>query len=102
MSPLSTPSRRRATFHPLRVVDVERLTEAAAAITFEVPTELAEEFTFEPGQHLTLRADIDGVDVRRSYSICLPGAARPPGAGCRLQGAQRCDEHLAGGEHPAG
>lgn len=72
MSPLSTPSRRRATFHPLRVVDVERLTEAAVAITFEVPTELAEEFTFEPGQHLTLRADIDGVDVRRSYSICLP------------------------------
>ncbi len=27
-------------------------------------------FRFVQGQHLTLRADIDGEDVRRSYSIC--------------------------------
>ncbi len=72
MSPLSTPTRRRATFHPLRVAQVEQLTDTSVAITFDVPEELAQEFTFEPGQHLTLRADIAGVDVRRSYSICLP------------------------------
>ncbi|MFC0358769.1 MULTISPECIES: 1,2-phenylacetyl-CoA epoxidase subunit PaaE [Kytococcus] len=72
MSPLSTPTRRRATFHPLRVARVERLTDTSVAITFDVPDELAEDFAFEPGQHLTLRAEIDGVDVRRSYSICLP------------------------------
>ena len=35
-----------------------------------VPDELASEFVFEPGQHLTLRATVDGQDVRRSYSIC--------------------------------
>ncbi|WP_462417989.1 1,2-phenylacetyl-CoA epoxidase subunit PaaE [Kytococcus sp. Marseille-QA3725] len=72
MSPLNAPTRRRATFHPLRVAQVEQLTDSSAAITFDVPEELASEFVFEPGQHLTLRAEIDGEDVRRSYSICLP------------------------------
>ena len=34
------------------------------------PDALAESFRFAAGQHLTLRADIGGQDVRRSYSIC--------------------------------
>lgn len=72
MNALSIPTRRRASFHPLRVSEVEQLTDTAVALTFDVPDELAEEFVFEPGQHLTLRAEIDGQDVRRSYSICLP------------------------------
>jgi len=71
MTLLSTTSvRHRARFHMLTVTDVERLTEDAVAISFAVPDELAEEFVFEPGQHLTLRATVDGQDVRRSYSIC--------------------------------
>ena len=37
-----------------------------------MPAELAPQFRFEAGQHLTLRAAIDGQDVRRSYSICSP------------------------------
>ena len=72
MSPLQAPTRRRATFHPLRVAAVEQLTDTSAAITFDVPEDLAGEFAFEPGQHLTLRAEVDVQDVRRSYSICLP------------------------------
>lgn len=68
---ISTPTRRRAQFHELRVADVQRLTPAAVAITFEVPDELAGEFSFEPGQHLTLRRTINGEDARRSYSICM-------------------------------
>ena len=66
------PKRRRPQFHELTVSRVQRLTAGAVAVSFTVPPELAETFAFEPGQHLTLRADIDGEDVRRSYSICLP------------------------------
>jgi ring-1,2-phenylacetyl-CoA epoxidase subunit PaaE len=57
-------------FHPLTVAAVTRETRDAIALTFEVPPELREAFRFVQGQHLTLRADIDGEDVRRSYSIC--------------------------------
>ena len=39
-------------------------------MSFTVPEEVADEFAFEPGQHLTLRATIEGQDTRRSYSIC--------------------------------
>ena len=64
------PARHRARFHPLRVASVERLTDDAAAVTFEVPEDLRDEYVFLPGQHLTVRATIAGEDVRQSYSIC--------------------------------
>ncbi len=57
-------------FHPLRIDSVRPETREAVAVTFAVPPELRESFRFTQGQHLTLRADIDGEDVRRSYSIC--------------------------------
>ena len=57
-------------FHRLRVVEVTPLTDEAVAVTFDVPPELADEFAYQAGQHVTVRAEIDGADVRRSYSIC--------------------------------
>ena len=62
--------RHRARFHPLTVAAVERLTDDAVAVTFEVPEELLDDYRFEPGQHLTVRATIRGQEVRQSYSIC--------------------------------
>ena len=71
LDPQTAPStKRRARFHELTVVEVERLTDEAVAVTFLVPRELGDEFAFQPGQHLTVRATIDGDDVRQSYSIC--------------------------------
>ncbi len=64
--------RAHAAFHPLRVAEVEQLTPDAVALTFAVPPELRQEYAFAPGQHLTLRATLDGEEVRRSYSICSP------------------------------
>jgi ring-1,2-phenylacetyl-CoA epoxidase subunit PaaE len=58
-----------ATFHSLRVAAIDELTDDAVALTFDVPRELAGEFTFQHGQHLSIRG---GDDVRRSYSICTP------------------------------
>lgn len=61
-------------FHPLKVAEVRRETADAISLRFEVPAELAEEYRFIPGQHLTVRASVDGESLRRSYSICsAPG-----------------------------
>lgn len=57
-------------FHALEVTAVDPLTDEAVAVTLDVPWELAGTFRYLPGQHVTIRKDIDGVDVRRSYSIC--------------------------------
>ncbi|HEY0062168.1 MAG TPA: 1,2-phenylacetyl-CoA epoxidase subunit PaaE [Telluria sp.] len=57
-------------FYPLTVARVHNETRDTIAVTFEVPADLAEGFRYQQGQHLTLRALIDGEDVRRSYSIC--------------------------------
>ncbi|MCH0538704.1 2Fe-2S iron-sulfur cluster binding domain-containing protein [Streptomyces sp. MUM 203J] len=66
-------------FHPLRVSEVEQLTDDSVAVTFAVPAELREAFRHTPGQHVTLRRKpADGEEIRRTYSICSP--AVPPGA----------------------
>jgi ring-1,2-phenylacetyl-CoA epoxidase subunit PaaE len=57
-------------FYPLTVANVRHETRDAIAVTFDVPGELKDAFAYQQGQHLTLRALIDGEDVRRSYSIC--------------------------------
>ncbi len=62
----------RAAFHRLPVLAVDELADGAVTITVGVPGELAEEYRFTAGQHLTFRAEVDGHTVRRSYSICDP------------------------------
>jgi ring-1,2-phenylacetyl-CoA epoxidase subunit PaaE len=58
------------TFHRLIIADIRRETEDTVSIAFEVPSDLANDFQYESGQYLTLRATIDGEDLRRSYSLC--------------------------------
>jgi ring-1,2-phenylacetyl-CoA epoxidase subunit PaaE len=76
-------ARRRGAFHRLRVAAVERLCDDAVAVTFDVPDHLAEEYAFAPGQSLTLRREVDGVEERRSYSVCAP-VGQAPRVGVRL------------------
>ena len=56
-------------FHDLQVANITPEAAGAVAITLQVPTELQSGFNFKAGQFLTLRATIDGIDLRRSYSI---------------------------------
>ncbi|MCA1712169.1 MAG: 2Fe-2S iron-sulfur cluster binding domain-containing protein [Actinobacteria bacterium] len=57
-------------FTPMRVADVRRETDECVSIALEPPTG----FTYVPGQYLTFRTNLDGAEVRRSYSICsAPG-----------------------------
>ena len=56
-------------FHDLPVSNITPEAAGAVAITFQVPEDLRSGFNFKAGQFLTLRASINGNDVRRSYSI---------------------------------
>ncbi len=64
------------TFHALTVANIEPETAEAVEITFAVPEALARDYAWRPGQHLTLKARVDGEELRRCYSIC-----RAPRAG---------------------
>ena len=57
-------------FYPLPIAAIYPETDTAVCITFTIPNQLQDIFRFQHGQFLTLRADIDGEDIRRSYSIC--------------------------------
>jgi ring-1,2-phenylacetyl-CoA epoxidase subunit PaaE len=57
-------------FHSLRVRSIDPETDEAVVVTFDVPPALQPLFAFHQGQYLTLRAMVDGHDLRRSYSIC--------------------------------
>ena len=70
-------------FHPLRINRLERFGDFAVAIGFEVPDGLAEAYRYLPGQYLTLRAEIDGAEVRRPYSICTPPHGGALGVGIK-------------------
>lgn len=57
-------------FHTLKIAEVRRETPEAVSLRFDLPPDLRADYAFAPGQHLALRATIDGQEVRRSYSIC--------------------------------
>jgi len=57
-------------FHPLRIAEVRQEIDDAVSLRFDLTPDLADTFRFAAGQHLTLRTEIDGEDVRRNYSIC--------------------------------
>jgi ring-1,2-phenylacetyl-CoA epoxidase subunit PaaE len=57
-------------FHRLAVNDLRREASDAVSMTFTIPAELTGDYSFLPGQYLTLRTTMDGEEVRRSYSIC--------------------------------
>src|SRR5512134_2618385 len=57
-------------FHTLRIAEVRRETPDAISLRFEVPEALRGEYAFVQGQHVTLRSQLDGEEVRRTYSIC--------------------------------
>jgi ring-1,2-phenylacetyl-CoA epoxidase subunit PaaE len=57
-------------FHRLAVNDLRRESPDAVSLTFAIPKELSDDYSFNPGQYLTLRTTMDGEEVRRSYSIC--------------------------------
>lgn len=88
-------------FHALPVKSVARDADALV-VGFGVPEDLRDAFAFEPGQYLTLRADVNGEDLRRSYSICSTPDEAEMRVGIRLlpggQFSGWAAQHLAAGQ----
>jgi ring-1,2-phenylacetyl-CoA epoxidase subunit PaaE len=82
-------------FHPLEVTRRRAAAEDAVAISFAVPAALRGEFRFRAGQHLALRATIDGQEERRTYSIVNAEGAAELTIGVRVQDGGRMSQHLA-------
>ena len=72
-------AKRRGTFNTLEVSEVRKLTSDSVEVTFAVPEDLVDDYDYLPGQYVAVRAQINGHEVRRSYSICAdpkPGEIR--------------------------
>lgn len=54
----------------LRVAQIKQETPGAVVVELELPDDLQDTFRFHAGQYLGVRREINGIDVRRSYSIC--------------------------------
>jgi ring-1,2-phenylacetyl-CoA epoxidase subunit PaaE len=59
-----------ARFHTLKVKDVRRETVEAVSVAFEVPPPMQPEYQYKQGQYITLKLNVKGEEIRRSYSIC--------------------------------
>tara|TARA_R110002050_G_scaffold290260_2_gene443827 strand:+ start:10251 stop:11321 length:1071 start_codon:yes stop_codon:yes gene_type:complete len=58
-------------FNTLQVKDVRKETADTVSVAFSIPSNIKkEDYRFIPGQYITLKAIIQGEDVRRAYSIC--------------------------------
>lgn len=70
-------------FNELALRSVAAETDDAVVLSFDIPSELKDDYAFTPGQYLTLRDTINGADVRRSYSICSPIGAETLSVGVK-------------------
>ncbi|MFN8265779.1 MAG: 1,2-phenylacetyl-CoA epoxidase subunit PaaE [Chitinophagaceae bacterium] len=57
-------------FYPLTIKDIRKETSECISIAFDIPSHLSDLFQFHQGQYINLKTDINGSEVRRSYSIC--------------------------------
>ena len=57
-------------FHELKVKNIKKETDQCVSISFDIPEELAHEFSFKEGQNITIKKTLNGEELRRSYSIC--------------------------------
>ncbi len=57
-------------FHQLKIKNIKKETPDCVSISFNIPNELSKIFTFIEGQNITVKKNINGKEVRRSYSIC--------------------------------
>ncbi|MEM6696825.1 MAG: 1,2-phenylacetyl-CoA epoxidase subunit PaaE [Bacteroidota bacterium] len=57
-------------FYPIQVKSIEKTTDECSLISFDIAESLKSTFDFKQGQYLTLKANINNEEVRRSYSLC--------------------------------
>lgn len=62
-------------FYALKIKEVIRETPEAVSLSFEIPENLQETFSYKAGQYITIKTSIEGEEIRRAYSLCsAPGS----------------------------
>ena len=74
-------------FHALKIAAVDQLTPNAVALTFDIPKDLKETFTYKAGQYITLKHQLNGKELRRAYSI-----SSPPSSGKLTVGIKKMED----------
>lgn len=82
-------------YHPLKVSELRREASDAVCIAFEVPEHLKDAYRFVPGQHVGVRANINGQELRRTYSICSGLDESDLRIGVRIHDQGGMSRHLA-------
>jgi ring-1,2-phenylacetyl-CoA epoxidase subunit PaaE len=82
-------------FHSLRVAQVQPQAEDAVALALEVPADLAAQYRGAAGQHIVLRAVLDGQEVRRTYSLVSAPGEQPLRIVVRVHCAGTLSTHIA-------
>lgn len=82
-------------FHPLRVIEAGPEAQDALSIALEVPETLRNDYRFEAGQHLVLRANVDGEELRRTYSLANAPGEWPLRLSVRVHDQGRFSRFLA-------
>ena len=59
-----------STFFKLAVKEIKRETSEAVSVQFHIPVEIEDNFRFIAGQYINLKLTLDGIEIRRAYSIC--------------------------------
>ncbi len=57
-------------FHTLKIKEVKKETIDCVSVSFLIPKELSDLFVFKEGQNITIKKNINGEELRRSYSVC--------------------------------
>ncbi len=79
-------------FHALKIAAKRHETRDSVRLALDVPDELQETFQFLPGQHLPIRVERNGTELRRTYSICSRPGEFPLEIGVRVQPGGRFSE----------
>jgi ring-1,2-phenylacetyl-CoA epoxidase subunit PaaE len=82
-------------FHPLTVRQIAPDAEDAVALTLEVPPALEAEYRGQAGQHVVVRAEIGGEELRRTYSLVNAPGEWPLRIVPRVHAQGRMSRHLA-------
>jgi ring-1,2-phenylacetyl-CoA epoxidase subunit PaaE len=81
-------------FHSLRVAAKQAETGRAISLQLAIAPDVAPAFAYAPGQHVVLRAFIDGQELRRTYSICADSAPDRLSLCIRSDGSGRMSTYL--------
>jgi ring-1,2-phenylacetyl-CoA epoxidase subunit PaaE len=82
-------------FHPLRIAELQPDADDAVAISLDVPPQLRSEYVGLPGQHIVLRAELDGAEARRTYSLTNAPGEWPLRIVARVHENGRMSRHFA-------